>query len=306
MFFCGISSANKYTMSILNKIKRGGAALPPRIILSGPEGIGKSTFAAGAPNPVFIAQESGLTGLDHIDRITPESFADVTGAVEELISADHKYQSVVIDTTDWLERSIHQFICGRDKQPGVEGYGFGKGYKIAEQELVLLLNKLDALRDRRNMFIILLSHVQIRTFQDPSGETWDRYEMKGHKGFCGILREWPDACLFAVYEVFKQKERGSNVERTIGGGRIIHTQWSPAWDAKNRLALPETIDLSWEAFSESYEANRPDKLREQFRALLKSANLTDEVRKKWETTPVDSLAPERLKAGIEKLTKLQK
>lgn len=293
-------------MSILKTIKRGSSGLPPRIILSGPEGIGKSTFAASAPSPLFIAQEQGLTGLDHIDRITPASFADVGATVEELTATEHSYKSVVIDTTDWLERSIHQFICARDKQPGVEGYGFGKGYKIAEQELVLLLNKLDTLRERKGMFVILLSHVQIKTFTDPSGDTWDRYEMKGHKGFCGILREWPDACLFAVYEVFKQKERGSNVEKTIGGGRIIHTQWSPAWDAKNRLALPEVIDLSWDAFSAAYEANKPETLRAQFSALLKTANLSAEQRKVWEKAPVDTLPPDRLKAGIAKLETIQK
>ena len=292
-------------MSILSKIKRGGNSLPPRIILSGPEGIGKSTFGASAPNPLFIAQESGLTGLDHVERITPETYADVTGTVQELLANDHNYKSLVIDTTDWLERSIHQFICARDKQPGIEGYGFGKGYKIAEQELALLLNKLDLLRERKGMFIILLSHVQIRTFQDPSGETWDRYEMKGHKGFCGILREWPDACLFAVYEVFKQKERGSNVEKTIGGGRIIHTQWSPAWDAKNRLSLPETVGLSWDDFFAAYEANKPETLRSKFLELLSTSTLSEDQRKLWTKTPVESLPPDRVKAGIEKLTKLQ-
>ena len=292
-------------MSILSKIKRGGNSLPPRIILSGPEGIGKSTFGASAPSPLFIAQESGLTGLDHVERITPETYADVTGTVQELLANDHNYKSLVIDTTDWLERSIHQFICARDKQPGIEGYGFGKGYKIAEQELALLLNKLDLLRERKGMFIILLSHVQIRTFQDPSGETWDRYEMKGHKGFCGILREWPDACLFAVYEVFKQKERGSNVEKTIGGGRIIHTQWSPAWDAKNRLSLPETVGLSWDDFFAAYEANKPETLRSKFLELLSTSTLSEDQRKLWTKTPVESLPPDRVKAGIEKLTKLQ-
>jgi hypothetical protein len=291
-------------MSILSKIKRGGEVLPPRLILSGPEGIGKSTFAASAPNPLFIAQEQGLTGLDHIARVNPAHFGEVVELVDSLIAEKPEYQTLVIDTTDWLERSIHQYVCARDKQPGIEGYGFGKGYKIAEQELVLLLSKLDALRERWKTGIILLSHVQIKAFTDPSGETWDRYEMKGHKGFCGILREWPDACLFAVYEVFKQKERGSNVERTIGGGRIVHTQWSPGWDAKNRLALPEVIELSYEAFDAAYQANRPDTLRAKFRELLKTAKFSAEERKVWEKAPVETLPPDRLKAGITKLEKL--
>ena len=292
-------------MSVLSKIKRGGESLPPRILLSGPEGIGKSTFAAAAPSPLFISQEQGLTGLDHVARITPESYADVTGVIDELTSKPSEFKTIVIDTTDWLERSIHAFVCKRDGQQNIEGYGFGKGYKVAEFELSGLLAKLDTLRERQKMGVILLSHVQIKTFTQPGGEQWDRYEMKGHKGVTGILREWPDACLFAVYEVFKSKAAGGRNEKTVGGGRIIHTTWSPGWDAKNRLSLPETLDLSWEAFSEAVEVNRPDKLREKFKTLLGSAKMTPEQRKVWEKTPIETLSADRIKIGITKLESIQ-
>jgi len=163
---------------------------------------------------------------------------------------------------------------------------------------------LDTLRERQKICIILLSHVQIKPFTSPTGDQWDRYEMKGHKGVTGMLREWPDACLFAVYEVFRTKGAGGK-EKTIGGGRIIQTTWSPGWDAKNRLSLPETLDLSWEAFSEAVEANRPDKLRDTFNTLLKTAKLTPEQRKVWEKTPVNTLPADRIKLGIQKLETLQ-
>lgn len=292
-------------MSILTKIKRGGESLPPRVLLSGPEGIGKSTFGAGAPSPLFISQEDGLTGLDHVARISPETYADVTAMVEALTLDAGEYRTLVLDTTDWLERSIHQFICKRDWKAGVEDYGFGKGYKIAEQELSLLLAKLDTLRQRQKLGIILLSHVQIKTFSAPDGNTWDRYEMKGHKGFTGILREWPDACLFAVYEVYKTKDRGSNNEKVTGGGRVLHTTWSPGWDAKNRLGLSEVMELDYATFAAEVEANRPDKLRAQFLDLLSTAKLEGEAKAKWEKTPVEQLPADRIKVGIEKLKQLQ-
>ena len=292
-------------MSILSKIKRGGETLPPRVLLSGPEGIGKSTFAANAPSPLFISQENGLTGLDHVAHLSPETFSDVLALVDELTAAPSEYKTIVLDTMDWLERSIHAFICARDGKQNVEDYGYGKGYKVAEAELVLLLNKLDALRAAQKVGIVLLSHVQIKTFTAPEGTAWDRYEMKGHKGFTGILREWPDACLFAVYEVHKMKERGENRERVIGGDRIIHTSWSPGWDAKNRLGLPETLPLSYEAFAEAVEANSPAKLRVEFMALLESSTLDAAARKAWTKTPVETLAPDRIRAGIAKLQKLQ-
>lgn len=292
-------------MSILAKIKRGGESLPPRILLSGPEGIGKSTFGAAAPSPLFISQEQGLTGLDHVARITPDSFADTLATVDELTTNPGDFKTLVIDTTDSLERSIHGYVCKRDGQPNIEGYGFGKGYKVAEFELSALLNKLDMLRQRQKFGVILLSHVQIKTFTQPGGEQWDRYEMKGHKGFTGILREWPDACLFAVYEVFKTKSAGNKPDKTIGGGRIIQTTWSPGWDAKNRLSLPETLTLSYEEFAAAVEANSPSRLREEFKALLATSKLTPEQRKIWEKTPVETLPADRIKLGISKLQSLQ-
>lgn len=292
-------------MSILSQIKRGGETLPPRVLLSGPEGIGKSTFAANAPFPLFISQENGLTGLDHVAHLSPTSFADVLEMVDELTANPSEYKTLVLDTMDWLERSIHAFICARDGKQNVEDYGYGKGYKVAEAELVLLLNKLDALRSTQKVGVILLSHVQIKAFTSPEGTQWDRYEMKGHKGFTGILREWPDACLFAVYEVHKMKERGENRERVIGGDRIIHTSWSPGWDAKNRLGLPEVLPLSYEDFAVAVEANSPAKLRGEFMALLESSTLDAAARKAWTKTPVETLAPDRIRTGIAKLQKLQ-
>ena len=289
----------------MQKIKRGGESLPPRVSLAGPEGIGKSTFGASAPSPLFISQEDGLTGLDHVARVNPESFADVLSLVDELAASGSEYRTLVIDTMDWLERSIHAFVCARDGKAGIEDYGYGKGYKVAEAELVLLLSKLDHLRQKQKMGVVLLSHVQIKPFNSPDGTTWDRYEAKGHKGFSGILREWPDACLFAVYEVFKTKDKGEQRERVIGGDRIIHTQWSPGWDAKNRLGLPETLPLSWDDFSVAVEANRPDKLRDEYTALLKTADMPEADRAKWGKIEVATLPPDRIKNGIAKLKSLQ-
>jgi len=291
--------------SILAKIKRGGECLPPRVSLAGPEGIGKSTFGASAPSPLFISQEDGLTGLDHVARVNPETFADVLALVDEITANGSEFKTLVIDTMDWLERSIHSYVCQRDGKAAILDYGYGKGYVVAEQELVLLLSKLDALRSRQKMGIVLLSHVHIKTFSSPDGNTWDRYEAKGHKGFTGILREWPDACLFAVYEVFKTKEKGEQREKVIGGDRIIHTQWSPGWDAKNRLGLPETLPLSYDDFDAAVQENRPDKLREQYVALLKTADMPAADREKWAKVDVATLPPDRIKGGIAKLKTLQ-
>ncbi|MDR0869400.1 MAG: ATP-binding protein [Planctomycetaceae bacterium] len=47
-------------MSLLQTIQTGKAQAPPRLLIYGTEGIGKSTFGASAPKPIFIPTEDGL------------------------------------------------------------------------------------------------------------------------------------------------------------------------------------------------------------------------------------------------------
>ena len=290
-------------MSILDKIKKGAADLPPRVLLSGPEGIGKSTWASHAPAPLFISAEDGLTGLNHVDRFTPESLIEVTALLDAIWKDGSKFKTIVIDTADWMERLIYRFICTRDTKTDIEDYGYGKGYVIAENELVKILASLDAIRAKHKIGVIFLSHVQIKKFVEPGGAEWDRYEMKGHKRMTGMLREWPDACLFAVFEVFQTKERGKK-DKTIGGGRIVHTTWSPGWDAKNRLQLPETLELDYAKFAEAIAANSAPALRELVKEAFKAAKLDDASKKAWTTFmgTLESRSPDELITARERLT----
>lgn len=289
-------------MSILNKIKTSGNELPPRLILSGPEGIGKTTFASKFPDPLFISSENGMTGFENIPHIEPESFDDVMQLVDTLIIDKAGYKTLVIDTVDWLERMIHKSLIIRDGKNNIEDYGYGKGYKLSEGFLVQLLSKLDQLRNK-GVGILLLSHVQIRTFNSPDGESWERYENKGHKGFTGILREWPDACLFATYQVFR---KGTDLKsKLIGGERILHTSWSPGWDAKNRLNLPETLPMEYSALVEAIQANNLPALRKNYLDFLSNSTLSDELKKKH-TSVLQTLSADKLKDGISKLKEKQK
>ncbi|WP_437226526.1 AAA family ATPase [Planctomicrobium sp. SH661] len=78
-------------MSLLKKIQRGKQPLPPRLILYGTEGIGKSTFASEAPSPVFIQTEDGLAEIDCDKFPLATRLEDVQAALQELISEQHDY-----------------------------------------------------------------------------------------------------------------------------------------------------------------------------------------------------------------------
>ncbi len=289
----------------MEKIRKGPTSLPPRVLLSGPEGIGKTTWAGQAPNPLFLASEQGLTGFEHVDRLTPESLQEVYSLIEQLILDPRKYKTLVIDTADWLERIIYQAVCHRDGKKNIEDFGYGKGYVVAESELVQILQRLDVLRIKQKMGIIILSHVAIKPFNDPGGASWHRYELKGNKSMTGILREWPDVCLFAVNEVHASKKDGR--DRAVAGERIVHTQWSPAWDAKNRLNLPPTLPLDYPAFAEAVEANSPANLRKKVSELYGNAKIAHADKEKWDKAlaNLDDLTPDKLQSAIEKLQSLQ-
>ncbi len=234
----------------LAAVTRGKIEAPPRVLLFGPEGIGKSTFGAGAPDAIFLGAEDGTGELDVARLPQPQNWEDVLAAIALLEREQHEFKTVVIDTIDWVEPLIWAHCCVRDKESTIESYGYGKGYAVAVDEWRKLLAALERLRAARKMVIVLLAHSQIRTFKNPEGEDFDRYEMKLHTKASGLCKEWVDAVLFANYEQFAQKDTKTKRVRGIAtGARLIYTGRTAAYDAKNRYSLPDTLPLGWSDFA---------------------------------------------------------
>jgi len=238
-------------MSILEKTKRGKNRGPYRILLYGREGIGKSTWAAGAPDPYFLCENAGTDELDVARNDEIRTWEALVSGIDELRTAKHGYKSVVIDTVDWVEPIIYEYVCRKggklrpDGTADIEAFGYQKGYVSALDQWRLLASKLEHLQAERKTHVILLGHSQIRTFNNPADTNYDRYELKIHKTAAGFLKEWPNAVLFANYEVFVKTQSDKDKKgKGIGDGtRLIHTVPHPSWDAKNRYSLPDTIPL---------------------------------------------------------------
>lgn len=237
----------------LDKLLKGKIEQPRRILLYGTEGIGKSTFAASAPAPIFVGPEDGTSQLDVTRFPKPLAWPDVLEAVRTLTNDEHAFKTFVLDTADAAEPLLWAHMCERDSQPGktirdVEDYGYGKGYQKALDEWRVFLSMLERLRAARGMHVILLAHAQIKPFKNPQGEDFDRYELKLNAKAGGLLKEWCDAVLFANYETFAVKDEKKRVRGVSSGARIICTERTAAYDAKNRYGLPESLPLSWEDF----------------------------------------------------------
>jgi len=292
--------------TILDKIKRGSPGLPNRIVIAGPMGIGKTTLASKSPEPLFVCAEDGLTGFDHLERYTVDKLPELHELLDGLPST--KYKTVVIDTSDFLERIIARHLMENSRVSSIEevGGGYGKGFTAIEEQMVAILSKLDHLRTN-GIGSIILSHTHIKPYTTPDGVTYDRYELKGVKKSVGLLGEWADLVAFCTYEVFKTKKEGEKKEVAIGGERVMRCTWTPAWDAKNRLNLPDSVPMDWDALQAAIKDNSGATLKAKVKALFDSAKWQNGDKAKWEPfiAALDSKDGASLKLAIERLEKRQ-
>ena len=246
-------------MSMLESIQTGRENKPPRLMIYGQEGVGKSTLGASAPDAIFVQTEDGLGEIDCCKFPLAQNLGDVIAALTALRDEDHEFRTVVIDSLDWLERLIFDEVC---KEFGVRSIekadgGFGKGYVDALVHWRKVLSLLDELRNKRGMMVILLAHAKVERFEDPENTAYDRYAPRLHKHAASLISEWVDAVMFATKRMRVSKDGDARAIASPigadGGERVLRTNGSPACIAKNRFGLPNEIPLSWDAFLQAYQ-----------------------------------------------------
>ena len=232
--------------------------LPLRIIVHGPEKVGKSTFAAGAPDPVFLPTEDGLRGIDAMAFPLSTTLGQFIGYCGELHAEDHDYKTVVVDSADWLERLIHDYVKAKDGSETIEQAlgGFNKGLSAALNQWREVLGWLDALNRDRGMIVIVICHSRVVSINDPLHDPYDSYQMKlhsprsGNAGSLELLKEWADMLLFADVRKFSRQVSGTGKKKlgraSSSGERVLYAQPSPAYSAGSRYPLPPEIGMSWQ------------------------------------------------------------
>lgn len=263
-------------MSTLKSIIRGVKPQPHFVLLYGVDGVGKSTFGAEAPSPIFLGPEDGLGMLDVPRFPTPKTWADIKASVNDLLMEDHEFETLVLDTVDWIEPMIWAHLCKLYSVESIEQVekGFGKGYVRAREETQEFVKTL--MRLRKKMNVIALAHTLVKSTEDPyAGERYDRYILKMNEQAAGIWREAVDCVLFANYKTTFSKNKGASKARAEGDGRrVMFTERRPAFDAKNRFNLPLEMELKWSTFAAAAAAAIPssatgteDKIADLFKGI---------------------------------------
>lgn len=238
-------------MSFKDRLIVGKQQLPPRICIYGPHGIGKSTIGSKFPDPIFISTEDGLASLDVTSFEQAKHVNDVVDNIKSLLKEDHDFKTVVIDSVDWL---VEPLIVGDiEANHEAKDLAYGKGQVLVAESFREILQGMDALRRKRNMNVVMIAHSQITRFEDPRTEPYDRYTPKLPNRCNALLQEWVDILAFANYKVLiKKTDVGFNNQKSRGittGERLFHFVENPAFLAKNRYALPDDVEMTYENLS---------------------------------------------------------
>ena len=232
------------------EILSGKQANALKTVIYGPEGIGKSTFAAAFPEPLFIDTEDSTKFMDVRRFRKPHSWSELMEQVRYARDTPGLCRTLVLDTADWAEQLCSDSICASKKLSGIEDIGYGKGYVYLVEDFGKLLNLLGELTGK-GINAVLTAHAAMRKFEQPDElGAYDRWELKLQKKTAALVKEWSDLLLFANYKTMSVAvDKDGKRHKAQGGKRVMYTTHHPCWDAKNRQGLPEEMPLDFRAIA---------------------------------------------------------
>lgn len=260
----------------LSDIRKSGRGLPSRVILHGVGGVGKTSWAAYSPKPLFILSpgETGLETLIDSGQVPERDFVEFTDWLDLMAflqdvvrNGEHDYKSLVFDVLDGLvgvakSWALPNKFDGDDGPKGWNNFAAGERF-IASAMWPEFLSLLDRIREDRKMAIIGLAHTAVTTFKNPRGPDYDRFVPAMYKDIWALTYGWADMALFANHETYTEQAKGEKKGKAFGGqSRTIQTTRDATADAKNRHGMTDPIPMgetgkeAWDNFIAAVKAGR--------------------------------------------------
>lgn len=234
-------------MFTLDQIVGSKKQTPLRCIIYGPAGVGKTTLASRFPSPILLRVEDGAGELD-IPTFPQQVryLQELDAAITALKNGQHEFKTLIVDSIDWLEPIVWQYVCEGAGKKSIEEFGYGKGYVLACDIWRKVLAKIESLK-AVGMNVVLIAHGLPVKFDPPDSDSYMRYDVKLHSKSAELVKEWADSIFFIQYQVrvtsADPSMLGSKGKATGDGTRVIYTAERPAYIAKSRKALPPVFPI---------------------------------------------------------------
>jgi GTPase SAR1 family protein len=255
------------------KITKGKRARAQKVVIYGTEGIGKSSLASQFPEPLFIDTEGSTDNMDVARLDKPTSWIMLNNQIAFIKANPTVCKTLVIDTIDWAESLCVDNLCAMHGKKGIEDFGYGNGYVYAKEEMGRFLNKLQDLIEI-GINVVLTAHAQIRKFELPDEMgSYDKYELKLGKKTSSqtapLVKEWADLLLFCNYKTYLISQEKSTKKKAQGNQRVMYTEHTPAWDAKNRHGLPSELPLDYASIAHIFKTEEKEEVKKTVQTEFK-------------------------------------
>lgn len=263
-------------MSYLNQATKP-QVYPPIITIVGSAGTGKTTLGALFPKPIFIRAEDGSSVFDEWDEdmqpmlfpalpparidkagnLTQSTHEVLTDQLRELVTEEHDFQTLVIDSITTLNTMLEVELAMRDGADSVANAsgGYHKGYTTVASWHAEIIKNCKALSLRKKMAVVFLAHTGMRKIKNSPQEAseYSIYSIDMHEKSVSLYKNESDLVVFLENETIvsgaerDKKGRQTKLGRvmdtgnrriiTAGDGRFGYT------DAKSRFPTPAEIPL---------------------------------------------------------------
>ncbi|MCL1804247.1 MAG: ATP-binding protein [Eubacteriaceae bacterium] len=243
---------------LLTPIKARAIGAGQKVLITGLEGVGKTTLAASFPAAIIIDADNGAKNFDFERLPAPKTWEEMSAQIGWAASQP-QYKTIVIDTADAAERLCIASILKLKGWDGIESPGYGKGYTYMYESYARMLNYLELVANTGKN-AVLTCHVEVGSFDQPDElGSYSRYNLKLYKKIAAMIKEWADLILFCNYEsvIVNTAGSGSDAKYKATGTskRVMHSMHSAMWDAKNRTGepLPPKMDLGYGAIAHIFD-----------------------------------------------------